>query len=175
MLRASIQKDSPSTISVAFDRSTFTATFSKPAKILRGRKSMTMDVSQLQGAGAAQWSQATTGASGHSGAPPQQKMADLFSRIDTNNSGSISQTQFNQAFDRLSPPKAFQTAGKSAVWSALDPNNTGAVSRGDFTSTMKTLMVQLRQEPISSSSSVLPSPSGSASQDAPNSTDGFYL
>lgn len=136
---------------------------------------MTMDVSQLQGAGAAQWSQATTGASGYSGAPPQQKMADLFSKIDTNNSGSISQTQFNQAFDTLNPPKAFQAAGKNAVWSALDPNNTGSVSRGDFTSTMKTLMVQLRQEPTSAATSALPSSSGSASQDAPNSADGFYI
>lgn len=76
---------------------------------------------------------------------PQVKMSGLYSNIDTNGTGSITKSQFNQAFQTLNPPAAFKSAGASAVWSSLDPSGSGQVSRQDFVSQMKNLMVQLRQ------------------------------
>ena len=78
-------------------------------------------------------------------APPQQKMSSLYSQIDTAGAGSITQSQFSQAFQTMNPPAAFQTQGASAVWSKLDPGNTGQVTQQDFVNTMKSLMVQYRQ------------------------------
>lgn len=91
----------------------------------------------LSGAGGAGMSRA--GAS----APTHQKMSTLYGNIDTG--GSITQSQFNQAFQTLDPPAPFEAAGAGAVWNALDPNGTGQVSRQDFINGMKNLMVQLRQ------------------------------
>lgn len=78
-------------------------------------------------------------------APPQQKMSNLFSQIDSSNSGTITQDQFNQAFQTLNPPDAFTSAGADAVWNKLDPSGSGQVSQSDFVNGMKSLMVQLRQ------------------------------
>ena len=103
---------------------------------------MSMDVN---GVGGGNWSaQSVSSASGNWRAPPQQKMADHFSNIDTANTGSISKDQFSSAFQNMKPPAAFQAAGVNSVWNALDPNNTGQVSKNDFISTMKNLMVSLR-------------------------------
>ena len=77
--------------------------------------------------------------------PPQQKMSSLYSHIDTGGSGSITHSQFNQAFQTMSPPAAFKSAGANTVWNALDPNGTGQVSQKEFVNGMKDLMVQLRQ------------------------------
>lgn len=85
---------------------------------------------------------AISGAS--SSGSPQQKMSDLFDSIDTSGSGSITQAQFDQAFQTKNPPAAFQNQGANAVFSALDPNGTGSVSRQDFVSGMSKLMVSLR-------------------------------
>jgi hypothetical protein len=76
--------------------------------------------------------------------PPNAKMSNLYGNIDTTGAGTITQSQFNQAFQTLNPPAAFKSAGASAVWSSLDPGGTGQVSRQDFISQMKNLMVQLR-------------------------------
>jgi hypothetical protein len=78
-------------------------------------------------------------------APPQQKMTSLFSQIDANGAGSITQAQFTQAFQTMNPPPAFQAAGASAIWNQLDPGGSGQVTQQDFVSGMKSLMVQLRQ------------------------------
>jgi Ca2+-binding EF-hand superfamily protein len=78
-------------------------------------------------------------------APPQQKMTSLFDKIDTSSTGSISQAQFDQAFQTLKPPAAFQAAGADAIWSRLDPSGSGSVSQQDFVNTMKSLMAELRQ------------------------------
>jgi Ca2+-binding EF-hand superfamily protein len=78
--------------------------------------------------------------------PPQQKMSDLFSSIDTSGSGSITQAQFDQAFQTKNPPAVFQNQGANAIFSALDPNGTGSVSRQDFVSGMSKLMVSLRAD-----------------------------
>jgi hypothetical protein len=45
---------------------------------------------------------AISGAS--NGAPPQQKMSNLFDSIDTSGSGTITQSQFEQAFQTKNPP-----------------------------------------------------------------------
>jgi hypothetical protein len=76
---------------------------------------------------------------------PQQKMTTLYNKIDTGVTGSITQSQFNQAFQTQNPPAAFKSAGANAVWNALDPKGTGQVSRQDFVNGMKSLMVELRQ------------------------------
>ena len=88
-------------------------------------------------------------------APPQQKMTNLFNSIDTARSGTITQPQFQQAFQTKNPPAVFQKQGADAIWAALDPSGSGTVSKQDFVSTMSKLMVSLRAEGTS--------PGGSAS------------
>ena len=78
-------------------------------------------------------------------APPQHKMTSLFNQIDTSGAGSITQAQFDQAFQTLKPPAAFQAAGADAIWSQLDPSGSGSVSQQDFVTKMKSLMAELRQ------------------------------
>lgn len=73
-------------------------------------------------------------------APPQHKMSQLFDKIDTAGTGSISQDQFQQAFQTLKPPAKVQAVGADAIWSQLDPNGTGVVSKQDFASTMAGLI-----------------------------------
>lgn len=80
------------------------------------------------------------------GAPPQQKMSNLFDSIDATGSGSITQAQFEQAFQTQNPPAVFQQQGADAIFAALDPSGTGSVSKQDFVSTMSKLMVSLRAE-----------------------------
>ena len=101
---------------------------------------MSMTVS---GVGGAAGHQAVSGAS--PSMPPQTKMSNLYDNIDTSGSGTINQSQFNQAFQTLNPPAVFKAAGEGAVWNALDPSGTGQVPRQDFINGMKNLMVQLRQ------------------------------
>ena len=76
--------------------------------------------------------------------PASAKMSNLFNQIDSGASGSISQTQFDQAFQTLSPPKDFKALGANAIWSQLDPANSGSVSKQDFVNTMTGLMRQMR-------------------------------
>jgi Ca2+-binding EF-hand superfamily protein len=77
---------------------------------------------------------------------PQQKMTSLYNKIDTGSTGSITQSQFNQAFQTQNPPAVFKAAGANAVWNALDTKGAGEVSRQDFVNGMKSLMVELRRE-----------------------------
>lgn len=76
--------------------------------------------------------------------PPSQKMANLFQQIDTSNTGSITKSQFEQAFKTLNPPPAIKAQGADAVFSKLDPNGTGSVSKQDFINGMKSVMAQSR-------------------------------
>ena len=69
--------------------------------------------------------------------PPQQKMSQLFDKIDSAKSGSISQAQFGQAFNTMSPPAAIKAQGAAAIWGQLDPGGTGSVAKSDFVATMK--------------------------------------
>ena len=106
--------------------------------------------SPIEGAGAAGISHIESGAS----APmsPTQKMSNLFDQIDTTGSGSIDQSQFNQAFQALNPPASFQAAGSESVWSNLEKAGGSDVSKSDFISGMTTLMKELRGAQIGSSS-----------------------
>jgi EF-hand domain pair len=94
---------------------------------------------------------AVSGAS--TGAPPQQKMSNLFDSIDTSGSGSITQSQFEQAFQTKNPPAVFQNQGAQAIFASLDPNGTGSVSKQDFVSAMSGLMASLRADPTAQSAS----------------------
>src|ERR1700761_4161971 len=94
---------------------------------------------------------AVSGAS--SGAPPQQKMSNLFDSIDTSGSGSITQSQFSQAFQTKNPPAVFQNQGSDAIFAALDPTGSGSVSKQSFVSTMSNLMVSLRADSSAQSGS----------------------
>lgn len=76
--------------------------------------------------------------------PPAQKMTDLFQKIDTSGSGSITKAQFEQAFQTMSPSKGFKQAGADAVWAQLDSKGTGSVSKQDFVSGMTSMMSQFR-------------------------------
>jgi hypothetical protein len=107
--------------------------------------------SPIDGTGAAGASQIESGAS----APmsPTQKMSNLFDQIDPTGSGTINQSQFNQAFQTLNPPASFQAAGSESVWSNLEKSGVGDVSKSDFVSGMTTLMKELRGAQIGSSSS----------------------
>ncbi len=116
---------------------------------------MTISIAGIGGAGGVH---AMSGAS--AGMPPQQKMSSLFDAIDSSGSGSITQPQFNQAFQNLNPPAVFRQQGASAIFSALDPNGTGSVSKQDFVSGMSGLMASLRAEG-GASSALGPSPSAS--------------
>jgi hypothetical protein len=110
-----------------------------------------MDIS---GVGAAGAMHAVSGAS--TSGPPQQKMSNLFDSIDTSGSGSITQSQFDQAFQTKNPPGVFQKQGADAIFAALDPSGTGSVSKADFVSGMSKLMASLRADtaaPAASSTS----------------------
>ena len=76
--------------------------------------------------------------------PPQQKMTNLYQQIDASGNGSITKSQFQDAFNTLNPPAVFKNAGVDAIFSQLDPQRTGKVSQADFVSGMKELMVSLR-------------------------------
>ena len=123
--------------------------------IRRGRLQMSMGISGIGNASAVD---VMSGAS--AGMMPQQKMSSLFDKIDSSGSGTISQAQFDQAFQSFNPPAVFQQQGAGAIFSALDPNGTGSVSKQDFVSGMSKLMVSLRAE---GGSSDAPGPSPSAS------------
>jgi hypothetical protein len=100
-----------------------------------------MDISGISAAGGLH---AVSGAS--SSGPPQQKMSSPFDSIDTSGSGSINQSQFDQAFQSKNPPSVFQKQGADAIFASLDPNGTGSVSRQDFVAGMSKLMASLRAD-----------------------------
>jgi Ca2+-binding EF-hand superfamily protein len=106
-----------------------------------------MDISGISTAGGMH---AVSGAS--SSGPPQQKMSSLFDSIDTSGSGSITQSQFDQAFQSKNPPGVFQKQGADAIFAALDPKGTGSVSKQDFVSGMSKLMASLRADNAGQSS-----------------------
>jgi hypothetical protein len=124
-----------------------------------------MDIS---GVGAASGMHAVSGAS--SSGPPQQKMSDLFDSIDTSGSGSITQAQFDQAFQTKNPPAVFQQQGADAIFASLDPSGSGSVSKQDFVATMSKLMASLRADNAGPSGSQ-PSASLAASVQSLNQID----
>jgi hypothetical protein len=97
---------------------------------------------EISGIASASGLHSVSGAS--SSGPPQQKMSNLFNSIDTAGSGTITQAQFEQAFQTQNPPAVFQKQGAGAIWTALDPSGSGTVSKQNFVSTMSQLMASLR-------------------------------
>lgn len=75
---------------------------------------------------------------------PDQRMSNLFSQIDTSGSGTITEAQFDKAFQSMRPPGSVKAAGADAIWKQLDPNGAGSVSKQDFVSGMTSAMKQLR-------------------------------
>lgn len=100
---------------------------------------MVMSISSL--GGASMPPRVMSGASSRTSSPTQ-KMSDLFQKIDTSGSGTISKAQFEQAFQNTNPPPAFKAMGADAIFSKLDPNGTGSVSKQDFINGMKSMMAQ---------------------------------
>ena len=125
-----------------------------------------MDISGVSAAGGLH---AVSGAS--SSGPPQQKMSSLFDSIDTSGSGSITQSQFEQAFQSKNPPSVFQKQGADAIFASLDPNGTGSVSKQDFVAGMSKLMASLRADTTGQSGSSSSSSSLGASLQSLNQID----
>ena len=75
---------------------------------------------------------------------PAQKFTNLFNQIDTSGSGSITQAQFDQAFQSMNPPGPVKAAGADAVWKQLDPKGSGTVSKQNFVAGMAITTKQLR-------------------------------
>ena len=98
----------------------------------------------ISGMGSNWAAQAMSGASMRM--PPSQKMASVFSQIDTGNTGTISKEQFNQAFSALNPPPSFKAMGADTIFSKLDTNNAGSVSKQQFVSGMTQMMSDIRQQ-----------------------------
>lgn len=96
----------------------------------------------ISGMNSSAMTQAMSGASMRM--PPTQKMANVFDQIDTSGSGTITKSQFEQAFQNLKMPQAFKSMGADAIFSKLDPNGTGSVSKQDFVNGMKSMMSQVR-------------------------------
>ena len=86
--------------------------------------------------------QAMSGASARMA--PAPKMANLFDKIDASGSGTITKSQFLDAFKSMRPTAGFRAMGADAVFRALDPNNSGSVSKQNFVQSMTQLMAQFR-------------------------------
>jgi hypothetical protein len=104
-----------------------------------------MDISGVSAAGG---SHAASGA-----ISIQQRMSSLFDSIDTSGSGSITQLQFNQAFQARTPPAGLQQQGAHAIFAKLDPDGTGSVSKQDFVSGMSKLVASLNADNAGASAS----------------------
>ncbi len=90
--------------------------------------------------------QVVSGASGsrRGGRSLDKALTQAFQNIDTSNSGSISKSQFESAFQNMKMPPALKSMGADALYAKLDPNGTGSVSKQDFISGMKNLVSQTR-------------------------------
>jgi Ca2+-binding EF-hand superfamily protein len=105
----------------------------------------------ISGIGGGYSSQAVSGASMRM--PPAQRMSQIFQKIDTNGTGSITKSQFESAFQSLNPPARLKSLGADAIFSKLDPNNTGSVTKQDFANGMKNILAELRAQRSSASAS----------------------
>jgi len=126
--------------------------------------------SPISSSGNSYATQATSGASMK--APPSKLMSQLFDKIDSGNTGSITKSQFESAFQNMNPPGRIKAMGADAVYSQLDPSGSGSVSKQDFASGMKNVIAQARghhghHEQGGSASSAVSNVSSSASQAQP--------
>lgn len=86
--------------------------------------------------------QAVSGAGRHR--TGMHRLADLFDKIDSGGTGSVTKAQFEQAFQTMNPPPGMQALGADAIFNQLDPNGTGSVSKQDFITGMAKLGSQVR-------------------------------
>ncbi len=73
-------------------------------------------------------------------------IASLYRQIDTAGTGSITRSQFQQAFANTAPPAAIKAMGVEAAFKKLDPQGTGVVTRQDFIKGMSNLMAAVPKE-----------------------------
>ncbi|MBL4693588.1 MAG: EF-hand domain-containing protein [Magnetovibrio sp.] len=78
-------------------------------------------------------------------AAPKQKMTQLFEKIDGQNNGTISRSQFAKAFETMSPPKRFKTMSANEVFNQLTTSKTNSVNKADFVNGMTSLSSSLAQ------------------------------
>ena len=76
-----------------------------------------------------------------------QRMGELFNKMDSAGTGSISKSQFDAAFSSLHLPTRLKTMGAAAVFSHLDPQGTGKVSQQDFVKGMKSILAKPAGQP----------------------------
>lgn len=69
----------------------------------------------------------------------QSGASNFFNSVDTNRSGSITQSQFEQALKTNQLPAYAKSLSPTEIWSKLDPKGTGSVTKQDFLSGLKTL------------------------------------
>ncbi|MDR3376177.1 MAG: EF-hand domain-containing protein [Ancalomicrobiaceae bacterium] len=102
---------------------------------------------------------------------PSQKMSKAFDQIDTSGSGTITKSQFEQAFSSLNMPSSVRSQGADAIFSKLDPSNSGSVSKQDFVSGLIDQMKAARGHHGTSSASTLGSTDPTQSSDPTASTN----
>ena len=124
----------------------------------------------ITGLGSASLPQIVSGASSYGS--PSQKMSNLFQQIDSGNTGSITQAQFQQAFATLNPPANFQAVGASAVFQQIDSSGSGSVSKSNFVSGMTAMMRSLRSGSVSNANTA-PPPSTTPVQSLSQSLQAF--
>jgi hypothetical protein len=79
-------------------------------------------------------------------AAPPDSIASLYRQIDSAGTGSITRSQFQQAFANTAPPAAIKAIGVEAAFKKLDPQGTGVVTRQDFIKGMSSLMAAAPKE-----------------------------
>ena len=113
--------------------------------------------------------QVWSGASGSSGTNRSPKLSNLFDKIDTSGSGSITKAQLEDAMKTMKLP-GLQGMTADQIFAKLDPNGTGSVSKQDFVSGMQSMIQQAHQggghhhHHEDSSAVQAPSTNGSGSQ-----------
>ncbi len=112
----------------------------------------------ISGAGT-NWSQPKVMSGASSWKSPPQKMSDLFQKVDTSNTGTITQAQFAQTFQNVNPPAAFKNMGADTVFHKLS-NGNHSVSKQDFVDGMQKLMEQARNQ-AANNNAPTPAPAGS--------------
>ena len=126
----------------------------------------------ISGLGSASLPQIVSGAS--CCGSPSQKMSNLFQQIDSSNTGSITQAQFQQAFATLNPPANFQAVGANLVFQQLDSSGSGSVSKSNFVSGMTAMMRSLRAGSVSNNTAhTAPPPSTTPIQSLSQSLQAF--
>ncbi len=75
---------------------------------------------------------------------PQQKLASMFQKIDTEGKGSITKAQFEQVFSKLDTPPALKAMGAEETFKKLDAKGTGVVSKDEFIKGMESVIEQAK-------------------------------